>query len=506
MRSQRHLGTALLAGLVALGLGCDGTMNTGTAKKPVNNKPATDGTCPTGDSLCGTGAFAICANLQSDPAHCGACDRACSPGIACQAGVCQQTLCTSTAVPLSGQPLTGSAYPAYVSPYSPELIGQVFADVNGDGRLDRIEAFSQLGPNTQGGCTDCSVDPGEFRVSLGQPDGTFAAPDTYRADAAIERFFVTDVNGDGMSDLYVLSSNDFSGRTAAYHVELWLGGKDGHLHRSDASGGTLLGMSVSGYQAEMADLSGDGWPDLVIEAADEDVEAQPKIIIYLSDSTGALHPSQTFVAWAGRTFIRDMNRDGSPDLVLLWTTMQILYNRGDGTFSPPLNCGLAVGNGSWGGNGAIMEDFNRDGWTDLAIAEGLLESRNQVAVMLGLGQCGFTPVTSYVVPGTSLLYLRAADMNGDGILDLVSTSIVDRYDPIVPAGSSYVVTDNVVGVLLGKPDGTFQLSDDVISLGTAHVSAVSIAEVSGDARPDIVVVRSSDSGPPQTSTWENTCQ
>jgi hypothetical protein len=504
MRSQRHLGTALLAGLVALGLGCDGTMNTGTAKKPANNKPATDGTCPAGHSLCGTGIFAVCVDLQADPDHCGTCDRACSPGIACQAGVCQQTLCTSTAVPLSGQAIKGSDSPQYFTTDSTELSDQVLADINGDGRPDLIEASFKYGPYRQGGCTDCAVDPGEFRVSLGQPGGTFAPPDTYHAEAAIYRFFVIDVNGDGMSDLYIFSSNDPRGRTATYHVELWLGGKDGHLRRSDAPGGTVPGML--GTQAEIGDLSGDGWPDLVIEAADEDVEAQPKIIIYLSDSTGALHPSQTFVAWDGHTFIRDMNGDGSPDLVLLWTTMEILYNRGDGTFAPPINCGFAVGNGSWGGNGAIMEDFNQDGWTDLAIAEGLLESGNQVAVMLGLGQCGFTPVTSYVVPGTSLLYLRAADMNGDGILDLVSTSIVDRYDPIEPAGSSYVVMDNVVGVLLGRPDGTFQLSDDVISLGTAHVSAVSIAEVTGDGRPDIVVVRSSDSGPPQSSTWENTCQ
>ncbi|HEX7598511.1 MAG TPA: hypothetical protein VF518_09870, partial [Polyangia bacterium] len=71
----------LLIGLAVLGLGCGGTLNAGTAKKPVNNKPADDGTCPSGRSLCGTGVFAICVDPQNDPEHCGACDRVCSPGI-----------------------------------------------------------------------------------------------------------------------------------------------------------------------------------------------------------------------------------------------------------------------------------------------------------------------------------------------------------------------------------------------------------------------------------------
>lgn len=505
MKSRHQLGSAILVAFVLLGLGCDGTMNTGTAKRPVNNKPAADGTCPTGQSLCGAAVFAICVDLQNDPGHCGACNRACSPGIACHAGVCQQTACTGTSVPLSGQrptPADAGAPPALGPAYSSSIADQILADINGDGRLDLIEASHQYGPARQGGCTDCSVDPGEFRVSLGQANGTFAPPDTYHASAAIERFVAIDVNSDGMADLYIVSSNYSNATTAPYHVELWLGGKDGRLRRYDAAGVNPEGMSGWGYEVAVGDLSGDGWPDLVMEAADADLEAQPKISIYLSDSTGALHWSQTFVAWAGRTFIRDMNGDGSPDLVLLWSTMEILYNRGDGTFEPPLNCGLAVGAGTWGGNDMVMEDFNRDGWMDLATGEGY----NHVAVMLGLGRCGFTPVSSYDVPGTSLAYLRGADMNGDGILDLVSVATVGEPDSKYPNNYTYVTTDNLVGVLFGNPDGTFQLSATVVSLGPNYVSSVNLGEVSGDGRPDVVVASANDSTSPQTSTWENTCQ
>lgn len=503
MRSQPHLGTAFLAGLVVLGLACDGTMNTGTAKRPVNNKPAVDGTCPTAGSLCGTGVFAICANLQSDPAHCGACDRACSPGIACQAGACQQPLCTGTTVPFSGQPATspgGVTTSPLVPPYDAAVADQILADVNGDGRLDLIQFILQHSAGPEG-CPDCTG----FRVSLGQANGTFAPPDSYPANARIVRFFPTDVNNDGMTDVYILSSDSSNSTTAPYHVELWLGSKDGHLRRADSAGMNVEGMASFGYEAAMSDLSGDGWPDLVMEAADPDPEAVPKIAIYLSDSRGALHWSQTFVAWAGRTFIRDMDRDGSPDIVALSSTMEILYNRGDGTFEPPLNCGLSVGNGRWGAEDIVMEDFNRDGWTDLATGEPAVNA-NRITVMLGLGRCAFTPVTYYDIPGTSLVYLQAADMNGDGVLDLVNTSVVSGPDPKDPKGYTYVTMDNLLGVLLGNPDGTFRPSGTVVSLGTDWVSDVSIGEVSGDGRPDIVVTSANGSSSPTISKWENTCQ
>ncbi len=506
MKAQCFFTTELLIGLMVLGLGCGGTINTGTATKPVNNKPAADGSCPSGQTLCGVGRFAICVDLQSDPNHCGTCDRACSAGIACQTGVCQQTVCTGTTVPLSGQPTTSTSTPGGTSttddggitgPVSPYFnSSQILADVNGDGRLDLIDSLTFWG-----NCPSCGVDFTEFRVSLGLPGGGFAPPDSYHASANIVQIFATDVNSDGMADLYVVSAAYSNSAVAPYHVELWLGQKDGHLRRSDAAGLSVDGMG--GFGIAIGDLSGDGWPDLIMEAPDSDLEDPPKMGVYLSDSTGALHLSQTFVAWSGQTFIRDWNRDGSPDLVLVWSTMEILYNRGDGTFEPPLDCALSVGNGAWGEQDVVVEDLNRDGWMDLAVGD----LGNRVDVMLGLGGCGFTPISYYDVPGNSggTWFLRAADMNGDGILDLVSVTAASGPDPNDPNGFATVLTDNLLAVLLGNGDGTFRSPDTAISLGPNPISDVTIGEVSGDQRPDIVV--SSVGGQTgQTSTWENTCQ
>jgi len=483
MNARPCFGTQLLLSVAAFALGCGGTMNTGTAKRPVNNKPADGGTCPSERSLCGIGAFAICADLQSDSNHCGACDRACSPGIACQAGVCQQTVCTGTTIPFSGQPTTSASNSANtMTPLAQELL----TDVNGDGRLDLVQWTLPF--------LDSASDQKAFRVSLGQPGGGFAAPDTYHTSADVMQVFATDVNDDGSNDLYVFAeAYDSHAVMDAYRLELWLGHPDGHLTRSDAVG--MSGTTISDAMA-VGDLSGDGWPDLVMDVPETNSDDPGSINVYLSDSTGALHLTGTYLmGWGSgvEAVIRDWNGDGSPDLMVLGDSVQIFYNRGDGTFDQPVDCGLAFNIGM--GEDALVADFNRDGKPDLAQQY----SNGRVGVMLGLGECGFSPISFYAVGGNGPLgFLRVADMNGDGVLDIVNVAPVSGPDPNGLASS---VQDHLLSVLLGKGDGTFLPAGTPVSLGL-DVSDVAVGEVSGDQRPDIVI-QSSDG---QTRTWENACQ
>jgi hypothetical protein len=495
MRTPQHLRRSLVMACFALGLtlagGCGGLLDTGTATAPDKHKPAADGSCTAQQTACGTDAFAVCVDLQADPDHCGTCDHACTPGIACQAGVCQQTVCASNTSPFSGKQTTG--------PVDWNDKGrQVLADVNGDGLLDLV--VWQFDPNN--GLKT-------FRASLATSGG-FTAPTTYLASFEVAEILPTNANDDGADDLFVFARS-LPGEATA-RVEVWLGGPNGVLSRARTDD---LGAADTSHPEAIAvgDISGDGWSDLVTASSSNARELR----VFLSDSTGALHPSQTYTTAGGWAvvafFVRDWDQDGRPDLVVLdGEGLEVLYNRGNGTFEPPLTCAVLLP--VVYGLGAVMEDFNHDGLMDLAFGG------NPIRVVLRESECGFAPFSSYQVPtpasvaqtmgakvaGGGVPLVRAADMNGDGQLDLVATFDVVYNVPLLPGDTGPleppVDGDTFLSVLLGNPDGTFQLQDTVVSLGSTTITDLAIGETSGDQRPDVVVAGADG----QTKTWANTCQ
>ena len=123
-------------------------------------------------------------------------------------------------------------------------------------------------------------------------------------------------------------------------------------------------------------------------------------------------------------------------------------------------------------------DFNGDGIPDIAIA-GL--GSNQLNVMLscapGAARCvnGYLPAVNYAV-GTPMAVV-AADVNGDGILDLLVAS----------AGG------NSVSLFLGHADGTFTTSKCAVSGGLCATgldpTALAVGNFTGKAKEvDLVIV------------------
>ncbi len=111
-----------------------------------------------------------------------------------------------------------------------------------------------------------------------------------------------------------------------------------------------------------------------------------------------------------------------------------------------------------------------------------------LAAALAAGQTvpGFEPGPVYNSGGLGNNFLAYADVNGDGIPDLV----VDNF--CSGSGNGYCDPYNVwlegaIGVLLGNSDGTFQ-PPVVFSSGIYENSSLAVGDISGDGKPDLAVV------------------
>jgi hypothetical protein len=341
-------------------------------------------------------------------------------------------------------------------------ISVAVADVNRDGTADLVVANV---------CADSSCTGGSVGVLLGNGDGTFQPATTYDSGGFYAfSVAVADVNGDGKPDLVV---TNFYSNT----VGVLLGNGDGTFQPVVTYGTAGAGGS-NPYSVAVADVNGDGKPDLVVVNYVMANFLSKTVAVLLGNGDGTFQPAVAYGSGGVipvSVAIADVNGDGKPDLLVanFWASFQnlngtvgVLLGNGDGTFQPP----VAYASGGTGGSGGsvAVADVNGDGKLDLLVAN---EGNGSVGVLLGNGDGTFQPVVTYGSGGSGANSVAVADVNGDGKPDLlVATSL-----------------STTVGLLLGNGDGTFQSAVTYGSGGFNRASSVAVADVNGDARPDLLV-------------------
>ncbi len=370
----------------------------------------------------------------------------------------------------------------------------VVADVNGDGKLDLVVA------NECGGSGDCYGSMGTVAVLLGNGDGTFQAAVTYSAGGLnATSVAVADVNGDGKPDLVVAicpNNSGFScGNGASAAVSVLFGNGDGTFQAvvSYATG------SQDANSVAVADVNGDGKPDIVVASAcvSNPYYCEPGagvLSVLLGNGDGTFQAAMTYASggiYGISVAVKDVNGDGKPDLLVvnqdacgyascLNGSVGVLLGNGDGTFrAAPI-----YGSGGSPTFSLAVGDVNGDGKPDLVMAVrcsgigGCADSA--VGVLLGNGDGTFKTAIPYGSGGYDARSAVAADVNGDGKLDLVVANECTNDNEPVPNCNS------VVGVLLGNGDGTFQ---PAASYGTGgyYADSVAVEDVNGDGKLDIVV-------------------
>src|SRR5579862_2640789 len=215
--------------------------------------------------------------------------------------------------------------------------------------------------------------------------------------------------------------------------------------------------------------------------------AQGGVIIYLGNGDGTFLQGATYLAARGTSAIAggDFDHDGKLDLAVASNNCQfvpcpagkisILLGNGDGTFQNPVT--MDTGQEP---NFITAADLNGDGKIDLITANNCVTNcsgnmKNALSVLLGNGDGTFQAHMDIQLHNLQYAYwVAVGDLNDDGIPDLATADYcVSGCNPL----------NGTMSILFGNGNGTFRPGGDYTRQGGA--SAIAIADLNGDGELDI---------------------
>ncbi len=412
---------------------------------------------------------------------------------------------------------TAAANPAFPYFATGAYIYLASGDVNNDGKLDIALSLGGL-----------------ISIYTGKGDGTFTLGNSYATIGSSGYVAIDDLDGDGNPDIYVGLGDGGVYIGDSYDPNLsyaLMGHGDGTFAGAPAiqpHAGTDNTI-VNGYTGtNMADVNGDGYPDLIVPGSSttynvllgsaagtynvaSTIQVPASITLFGKTITGATVSSDAAVA--------DLNGDGKPDLVFvddglnpytatgnasnLLPVYFVSLGNGDGTFKPPVAYAfpqVAPSNDydiNLGVAGPMVGVTTSSGRADLVFSFADVVGGTSVAdpyvtgflVLAGNGDGTFS-ATPIVTTTSSSATVPVAlnpqpisalvDVNGDKKLDLFN--LLNTFT--VANGGS-----NQLQLLLGNGDGTFKTPTNVnvtTSGTTTSTYSVLVTDLNNDGKPDLV--------------------
>jgi hypothetical protein len=225
--------------------------------------------------------------------------------------------------------------------------------------------------------------------------------------------------------------------------------------------GTLPSTNLghSPYRTAVADIDGDGILDVVTANADASVS----LLLGTGTGTLTLHDTLSVPTAPTTVLLRDLNHDQRVDIVVLdwkYPAVSVLLQNGDGSFAAPVEYATTASPAS-----LAAGDIDGDGVLDLVTTN--YDSAGTVSVLIGNGDGTFSSHAD-IAQSHPHDQIQVADVNGDGASDLVM---------IQGSGSN-------VTVQLNTADHTFAPPVDYTT--GANPAALAIADLDADGDLDLV--------------------
>ena len=278
---------------------------------------------------------------------------------------------------------------------------------------------------------------------------------------------VADLDANGLPDILGLVSTEFGGTPTQGYVSTRLQSSPGAFAMP-----VRFGVGTSPANLVVADVDGDGRPDLVVANADDQT-----VTLRLADPArpGFFLPA-IVLATPGRTPL-DLavgnlsgHTDGRRDIVVATSganSVLVFTQTATGIFNAPISYGV-------GGDpqAVTVADLDGNGFADIAVAT----SANAVSVLLQTSAGVFAPSADYAT-GIQPVAVKAANLSGhgDGRLDLLTAN----YGAAISPGNQGL------SVLIQGTPGTFAAPVNYTT--DYRASGLAIGDLNGDGKPGVAV-------------------